>query len=132
MSNFSRVTLFAGQSPISDTGTGLNGSDTGPHVFGELVQMRWMPSDGDSGGDLVLTALIDTSDTGQGWDFYNDNDCMGAQFTRYPANQIHHEDGRDTGATTEVPIVFSGERIRAKIVAGQAEAAGKLYLWFKQ
>ena len=127
MRSYSRQVL----QPTSDTGIGLNGSDTGPHTFGEIVQMRFVPTDVDTGGDLVLTALIDTSDTGQGWDFFDDNDCLGAQFTRVPLQMTHHSDGRDTGADQQYPVVLSGERIRAKFVAGQAECAGKVYIWVR-
>jgi hypothetical protein len=130
MSNiYSRQTLnLAG-----DTGTGLNGGDTGPVFFGEIMQMRWNPdgaAGGDTGGDLFLSLIDALGDTAGGWLFYSDNDCLGSQFTKVPLQPGHASDGFDTGVDQYHPIVSAGQRIRAKTAAG-VDFAGKLHIWTK-
>ena len=126
-----RIRLFDGIT--TDTGVTANiiKTDTGPAIWGEITQMRWIPSDPDTGADLELTLLPKTGDTGEGYAFYDNNDCLGVQFTHVPVQQMHHADGRDTGAAIDAPIVAAGERIRGKISGGQAECAGTLYVWIK-
>lgn len=133
MSEYTRVVL----SPFSDTGIGQNGSDTGPHCWGELMQVVWDPSDGDSGGDLVLSQVHGIGDTGPGDTgdeliFFNDNDCLGSGFRRMPRIITCHPEGVDTGRNDLAPVVFAGEKPKAKFLAGQAECAGSLILWFRK
>lgn len=137
MSQFSRFTL----SVDTDTGVAADTtkSDTGPAIFGQLVQMAWMPSDGDSGADLILSQIMgipaDTGpgDTGDELIFFNDNDCLSAAgFYRVPMLMSQHSDGLDTGADQQRHVTFAGERIRAKVVGGQAECHGKLIFWVKK
>lgn len=112
------------------TDTGTQG-DTGPHLTGELAQVRWAPTVGDTGGDLTLTILPRAADTGDGFDVFADNDCLGAGFTRVPVQHTHHIDGLDTGASQEFPYVFCGDRLRAKVTPGGAAVSGRLYFWIK-
>lgn len=112
------------------TDTGTQG-DTGPPFHGEVAQMRWNPTTADTGGDLAITLLPKTADTGDGFQFFNDNDCLGVNFNRVPVQQMHHEDGRDTGAAIDAPIVGAGDRLRVKVTPGGAALAGRLYVWIR-
>jgi hypothetical protein len=103
-------------------------TDTGPSTNGALLQMRWNPTTVDTGGDLVLTVMPKGGDTGDGWEVFNDNDCLGANFVRAPRQQMHDEAGlSDTGVA---PILLAGDRIQVKIIPGGAAVAGRLYLYF--
>lgn len=111
----------------TDTGRWV---DTGQPVSGGLVQMRWVPDTADTGADLKLTLLPRTVDTGDGWAFYDDNDCLGAQFTKVPVQPAHQSDGLDTGADFSTAIAFAGDRPRVEVTPGGAAVVGRLYLWF--
>ena len=117
-----------------DTDTGTQG-DTGPSFFGEIAQMRWNPTTGDTGGDLLVALLPKQGDTGDGWEFYNDNDVLGTNFVRAPRQPQHGSDGAadpaDTGAAFGVPIVGAGDRLRVKVIPGGAAVVGRLYIWIK-
>jgi hypothetical protein len=107
-------------------------SDTGPHINGAILQMRWYPTTADTGGDLAIDLMpsTDPNDTGFAWTFFNDNDCLGAAFTKVPTQPMHHSDGFDTGASGDVPIVAAGERLRVRITPGGSSIAGKLWVWW--
>lgn len=115
----------------ADTGTW---GDTGPAVWGGLLQMHWNPTTADTGADLTITLLPKEDDTGDGWIIYNDNDCLGANFTKVPYQATHEAGGAvastDTGTWSAVPVVFAGDRPRVKVTPGGAAVAGRLYLWF--
>ena len=110
----------------TDTGTW---GDTGPPFWGELKQVRWNPTTGDTGGDLKLALLPKTGDTGDGFEFFNDNDCLGTNFQRVPVQARHHSDGFDTGAADESLIAGAGDRLRVKVIPGGAAVVGRLYIW---
>lgn len=112
----------------TDTGTW---GDTGPPFNGELVQVRWNPTTADTGGDLKLALLPKSGDTGDGFEFFNDNDCLGTNFNRVPVQANHHSDGFDTGAAQESPIAGAGDRLRVKVIPGGAAVVGRLYAWIK-
>ena len=94
-----------------------------------------LPTTPDTGADLQLSLLPLSGDTGGGWVFYNQNDCLGVQFTKAPRQPQHGADGAadpsDTGAAFGVPIYGAGDRIRAKAIGGGNAAAvnGLLYIW---
>ena len=111
-----------------NTGSGTGG-DTGPAFMGGIVQMRWVPSTADTGGDLSLALIPTAGDTSGGWEFYNDNDCLGTAFTKVPMQPAHDAGGLDTGVDQYVAIVGSNERIRAKVTPGGAAVVGTLYIW---
>lgn len=113
----------------TDTGTW---GDTGPHFFGEIAQVRWNPTTVDTGADLRLDLLPKDGDTGDGWTVYNDNDCLGANFTKVPTQPQAHSDGADTGASLDVPVVAAGDRLRVKVTPGGAEVAGRLYVYTRK
>lgn len=102
----------------------------GQPISGGLVQVRWVPDTADTGADLKLTMLPRTQDTGDGWAFYNDNDCLGTQFTKVPGQAIHHSDGLDTGADDNAAIAFAGDRLQVEVTPGGTAVAGRLYTWF--
>jgi hypothetical protein len=106
-------------------------SDTGPHFSGAIMQMRWYPTTADTGADLAIDLMPSAAaaDTGQAYTFYNNNDCLGTAFTHVPTQPQHHSDGFDTGASSDVPIVAAGERLRVRITPGGSAVAGKLYIW---
>ena len=113
-----------------DTDTGSWG-DTGIPLHGELAQVRWNPTTADTGGDLKLAILPKSGDTGDGFEFFNDNDCLGTNFQRVPVQSNHHSDGFDTGAAQESLIAFAGDRLRVKVIPGGAAVVGRLYVWTK-
>jgi len=110
----------------TDTGTW---GDTGPPFTGEIKQVRWNPTTGDTGGDLKLALLPRQDDTGDGFEFFNDNDCLGTNFQRVPVQPRHHADGADTGAADESLIAGAGDRLRVKVIPGGLAVAGRLYVW---
>jgi hypothetical protein len=111
------------------SGTTAAFTDTGPGVNGAILQMRWYPTVVDTGGDLRVDLLVDERDTGKSIVVYNDNDCLGAAFTRVPTQPQNHPDGADTGASSDVPFVAAGERLRVTITPGGTSIAGQLYVW---
>ena len=116
-----------------NTDTGTQG-DTGPSFFGAVQQIRWSPSTGDTGGDLRLDLLPRADDTGDGFAFYDNADCLGSAFTQYPRQPTHDPDGNadlhDTGTPIRpVPVVGAGDRIRMKVTPGGSSVVGTLYIW---
>jgi hypothetical protein len=100
--------------------------------MGSIVQMRWAPETGDTGGDLLIALLPKANDTGGGWVFYDDNDCLGAGFTKVPLQPGHGPDGTDTGVDQYHPIVAAGDRLRIKVTPGGSAVVGDLYIWTYQ
>lgn len=118
--------LFEVPTNAGDTGTQ---GDTGPPINGEIMQVRWNPTVADTGGDLTLTVLPKTGDTGDGFDILADADCLGANFNRVPRQDTHDATGvSDTGSA---PIVLAGDRIRMKINPAGGSPAGRLYVYIK-
>lgn len=113
-----------------DTDTGTQG-DTGVPVFGAIKQIRWSPSTGDTGADLRLDLLPRAEDTGDGFAFYNNSDCLGSAFTHAPRQPGVSADGNDTGVDEYFPVVGAGDRIRVKVTPGGAAVVGTLYVWYK-
>ena len=111
-----------------DTDTGTHG-DTGQPFMGSIAQMRWAPQTGDTGGDLLIALLPKAGDTGEGFVFFNDNDCLGAGFNKVPLQPGHASDGFDTGVDQYHPIVGAGDRLRIKVTPGGAAVIGTLYVW---
>jgi len=74
----------------TDTGTW---GDTGPAFSGAILQMRWNPTVPDTGGDLEIALLPTEGDTGEGFVWYSDNDCLGADFVKVPRQPQHGSDG---------------------------------------
>jgi hypothetical protein len=105
-------------------------TDTGPAFSGGVVQMRWEPVTGDTGGDLQISLLSELgADTGNGIIVYDDNDCLGADFMKVPMQPAHGPDGSDTGVDDYAPIVAAGDRLRVKVTPGGAAVVGRLYIW---
>jgi hypothetical protein len=116
----------------TDTGTSaLQSGDTGKPVFGEIRQLRWNPTSVDTGGDLYVALLPKEGDSGDGFQIFSKNDILGANFTRLVSQQTVHIDNFDTGSTTEMPFVAAGERLRIKVLPGQGECRGRLYVYVK-
>ena len=112
----------------TDTGTW---TDTG-WLSGQLEQIAWKPTTGDTGADLALYLLPTVGDTGDGIEIYNNNDCLGADFVQAPRQPAHDAAGLDTGVDQYVPIVGAGDRLRVKVTPGGAAVAGTLYVWSKK
>lgn len=115
----------------TDTGTW---GDTGPAFTGQIMQMRWNPTTADTGADLAVALLPRSNDTGDGWEFFNDNDCLGVDFVRVPSQHVHDISGAaemaDTGTSVApAPVVAAGDRLRVKITPGGAACVGRLYIW---
>jgi len=111
------------------TGSGV-WTDTGPPFTGAVQQMRWDAITGDTGGDLQLSLLSEgAADTGNGWVFYDNNDCLGADFTNVPVQPSHSSDGFDTGVDQYNPIVAAGDRLRVKVTPGGSAVVGTLFVW---
>jgi hypothetical protein len=105
-------------------------TDTGPAFSGAIQQVRWEATTGDTGADLQISLLTQPAgDTGNGWIFFEDNDCLGSDFTRVPLQTSHGPDGLDTGVDQYSPIVAAGDRLRVKVTPGGAAVAGTLFVW---
>ena len=119
---------------IAAASAGANSGETGPAFHGAIRQMRWLPTTPDTGADLQLSLLPLSGDTGDGWTFFSQADCLGVQFTKCPMQPMHGSDGQpdpaDTGSAYGVPIFGAGDRIRAKAIAGgNAAITGRLLIW---
>ena len=116
----------------TDTGTSaLQSGDTGQDVHGEIRQIRWNPTSVDTGADLYVAVLPKMGDSGDGFAILNDNDCLGANFTRWLGHPTSHIEGTDTGRGTGAPPVAAGDRLRIKVLPGQGECRGRLYVYVK-
>lgn len=111
-----------------NTDTGTQG-DTGKATFGQIVQVTWRPTTADTGGDLYLVALPVMGDTAGGMLVLNDNDCLGAQFSKQPTIPQTHVDGFDTGAALDIPRYVAGERLRVKVTPGGAAVVGTVAVY---
>ena len=115
-----------------DTDTGTYAA-TGAPFNGRVLQTRWAPTTGDTGGDLMIRLAVETADTGQDVIVCNILDTLGAAFTRVFLQKVHGVDGNpdpaDTGAQVGAPIVSAGESLRILIKPGGAAVVGKLYIW---
>ena len=102
-------------------------TDTGPPVSGVITQFRWVPTTGDTGGDLEMLLMTGGyGDTGAAIVVYRNNQCLGSSFTAAPRQPTH-----DTGGTvtSEAPIFAAGEPLRVKVTPGGAAVVGKLYVY---
>lgn len=108
----------------TDTGGVAIAGDTGGPVYGEIVGIYVKPHVLDTGGDLEMGLYPDADDTGMGYLFYNNDDCLGAPIRFAPVIPgVHNPDGsQDTGSN--VPLVAGGERMIVRIRAGRVVAAG--------
>lgn len=119
------------------TDTGGTVGDTGPSIWGELKQMRWVPTTADTGGaNVTLTQLMQAGDTSGGWDFFVGTDALAGAFTKSPRVPTHDMTGIADMADTGTPaspteVVFAGEKIRMKVTPGGTAIVGKLYLWIE-
>jgi len=107
-------------------------SDTGPPFTGYIMQLAWYPSVVDTGGDLAIDLMPNIADTGEAITIYNDNDCLGTRFLRAPTQPQHHPDGFDTGASSDVPVVGAGDRLRIRVTPAASSIAGTLYVWIAE
>ena len=109
-------------------------SDTGPPIWGELVQARWEQTGvADTGGDLTIYAQQREADTGNGVLVVDDNDVLGADFVRQWRSPTHDTAGVaiDTGGDFPEPVVLAGDRLRVKITPAGGTVSGNLYIWAK-
>lgn len=110
-------------------------TDTGPNVYGRLMQMRWDPALADTGADLALEQMMEANaDTGNSYQFYNDNDVLGTQFVKCVRQATHNASGNaiDTGDDFSEPIYFAGEPIRMRVTPGDTgHIEGVLHLWIE-
>jgi len=112
-----------------NTDTGV-WTDTGVSFHGAIQQMRWNAATGDTGADLQISLINQTGgDTGDNMVIYEDNDCLGTDFTKVPMQPAHASDGTDTGVDQYALIVGAGERMRVKVTPGGAAVVGTLYIW---
>ena len=105
---------------------------TGPSFTGAIMQMRWSPTTADTGADLLVSLLPRAADSGDGFLFYNDNDCLGSGFTRVPLQPAHSSDGFDTGVDQYHPIVAAGDRLQVEVIPGGAAVVGSLFIWVNE
>lgn len=122
------------QMNFATTDTGRHG-DTGPSISGELAQVAWHVTDGDTGGGIVMSLLPVAGDTGDGFDILSNLGAggnMAVDFHKVPRQPGCGPDGRDTGVDEYHPIVAAGDRLRAKVRPGDTgPLAGRLYIWIR-
>lgn len=117
----------------TDTGTSaLQSGDTGKAVHGQVVQLRWNPTSVDTGGDIYVALLPKEGDSGDGFTIYSKADCLGANFTRFLGYPSSHIDGHDTGRGGAAHPYAAGDRLRIKVLPGQGECRGRLYVYVKE
>ena len=112
----------------TDTGTW---TDSGPSFFGEVRQVRWQVTTGDTGGDIAIWLQQKPADTGNGVPIVSDNDILGSDFVRAYRQATHNSSGIaiDTGDDFSEPIVSAGDHLRVKVTPGGAAVVGTLYVW---
>ena len=115
------------------TDTGTETLTSGP-FSGELRQIHWAPTTGDTGADLAIYLDVNQSDTGEGITILDDNDCLGSNKTWVPLQNSHDSSGAadnsDTGTPINpMPFVSGGDRLRARVTPGGSAVAGALYVW---
>lgn len=112
------------------TDTGRHG-DTGGPFTGQVDQVRWTLTDGDTGGDVFITLWsAGSTDSGEGYTFLAANTNMGADFAMVPRQPSHNRVGTqiDTGGHFE-PVVGVMDRLRVKVRQGDTgRLAGTLYV----
>jgi hypothetical protein len=123
--------MYNRQSFTIVTDTGVAGEvikgDTGGAIFGEIMQVRVLPTVADTGGDLEIGLYPRMADTGSGWLIYNNPDCLGTDLMFAPRQRISVHLADDTGGDTDTgwaPYVAAGDRLRVKVRAGRVVAAG--------
>ena len=121
----------------TDTGVAANAvkGDTGPAMFGEIMQVRVLPREADTGGDLEIGLYPTQGDTGDGFLIYNDNDSLGVASLIAPRQSITVA-GDGTNDTGWAPYVAAGDHLRVKVRAGRVVAAGgtnqvRVMVWSK-
>ena len=121
------------------TDTGVAGDavkgDTGPAMFGEIMQVRVLPREADTGGDLEIGLYPTQGDTGDGFLIYSNNDSLGSASTFAPRQKVT-AGGDGTTDTGYAPYVAAGDYLRVKIRAGRVVAAGgtnqtRVMIWSK-
>lgn len=111
------------------TDTGTQG-DTGALQGGEIAMLHWQPTTADTGGDLALTLLPKSGDTGDGFLLSSYNDILGANIQKFGTPFIAGDTGRAIHAGGPV-VCAAGDRLRVKVTPGGAALAGRLYVWIK-
>lgn len=109
-------------------------TDTGPVLVGELVQIRWDPTEGHAASTLALEQMLaGASDTGDSYRFITATD-LSAQFVKCPRQALHDAAGSvfDTGGARE-PVYWAGEKLRIRLTPGDTghAVAGNLHIWMR-
>lgn len=131
MSSYGRVTF-----DVADTGTS---GDTGPAIWGELLAVRWNPTDTGSVGDTGATGRLDIlpreGDSGDGWTIFTKTAGLNADFVDAPRQAVSFATGADnSGDTGWTPHVFAGDRLRFKVLnptGSTNQVTGRLYAYFR-
>jgi hypothetical protein len=115
---------------IADTGFK---TIVGSSFFGEIAQMFWKQTAGDTGGTMTVGLYTQDgdADTGHGFHFLTAALTPNLRLVpRQPTHDINGEaDVSDTGTpVSPVPIVAAGDHLRVTLAPG-ATATGKLYVW---
>jgi hypothetical protein len=116
---------------------GVTFQDTGPHMMGEIQQLRWWHST-DTGqvATLQVSVLPDTLDTGVGWLIYDAAAAnLATQFVRATRQAVSFVTGAGNASDTGyVPVVLAGDRLKIRVApadTGVVLTGGRLYIWIK-
>jgi hypothetical protein len=112
--------------------TSIPVTDTGPPVWGQVLQARWeQTGTPDTGADLAVYAQQREADTGNGVVVVADDDCLGADFVRKWRSPTHNTAGLpvDTGDDFSEAVVCTGERLRVRVTPAGGTVTGRLYIW---
>lgn len=115
-----RFDINAGSSPIGDTGPSINGF---------VRQIVWIPSTGDTGGNLDLLLAPSANDTGGAYPIYSKDSALGSAFVRALALNTVTPDGFDTGVDIQYPPVAAGERLLVRVTPSQSACVGTLFVY---
>ena len=106
-------------------------TDTGPPIFGAILQIRYVPTVGDqaldTGADIDIT-LPTTGVVVANWD-----NIGGSAFTKVPKQPVHDTGGQDEGSSEF--IFAAGEPLRVVVSTGNtgdtgtSSHTGTLHVW---
>lgn len=111
---------------ISNTAAGK--TQSGPAFEGGVLQLRWVPSQGDTGGDLSVLLCPEAGDTGGAFEIFSGANCLGSAFCKGLAMPMVHRNNSDTGvAGMQGVYVSAGERLLVKVTSDTG-VEGELYI----
>lgn len=103
-------------------------TQAGPAFEGGVLQLRWAPEQGDTGGDLSVLLCPNAGDTGGAFEIFSGANCLGSAFCKGLAMPLVHKNNSDTGVgRAQGAYVSAGEHLLVKVTSDTG-VEGKLYV----